>query len=164
LIALKWRSAVVALGAFGALLTGVVPAAAGESEHALTIHFMKVCPANTCTGVLLRKNGKVIRNSGDNFIAKSGSGYPIIHFTALETVSSSHGTLNLTTSGTIDCSVAPTRVVADGTVSSGRWNGEDMTGSLIHEVGERVNNDPCSSNPAYSHTFRGTLWVFHADD
>jgi hypothetical protein len=159
LFAFRWKFAVVSLSVLSALLTGFTPVTAAESEHPLTIHFMKDCPASTCTGVLVRENGKVIANSSDSFSATSGQGFPVIHITAVEAVSSRHGSLNLQLSGTIDCSAAPTTVITAGTVVSGRWNGEDMTGSSVHEVGHRVTSDPCSNNPALSHTFVGTLWV-----
>jgi hypothetical protein len=155
---------VLALAALGALVVGFGPMTASASDHALTLRFVKDCPGSTCTGYLVRESGKPIRHSSDSFAPTSAKGFPVIHFIANETVSSRHGTLNISSTGTIDCGVTPTTVVADGTVISGTWKGDNLSGSLIHEVGHRVTNDPCGSNPAFSHTFAGTLWVFAESD
>jgi hypothetical protein len=155
---------VMALAAFGALVAGFGPMTASASNDALTIRFVKDCPGSTCSGYLVRERGEPIQNSSDSFAPTSAKGFPVIHFTANETVSSRHGNLNISSTGTIDCSVTPTTVVANGTVVSGTWKGDNLSGSPIHEVGHRVTNDPCGSNPAFSHTFVGTLWVFAESD
>src|ERR1700674_534374 len=159
LISSGWKFAVVAVTAFGSLLAGSAPALA-ERDKPLSLDFVKVCPQSVCTGVLVREDGQVIPNSSDYFAPTSAHGFPVIQFTAVETVTSSHGILNILSAGTIDCGALPTIVVADGTVTSGHWKGKDLSGSPIHEVGRRVTNEPCSCKPAFSHAFAGTLWVF----
>ena len=159
----KWlpvKLGVIGLVAGAALVCGVGSAAAFDAKDPLTIHFVKQCPANTCTGELVREDGREIPNSSDYWAPTSTSvrSWPLVNFTAVETVSAAQGSLTIASTGVIDCAAVPTTVVATGTVVSGEWEGHDLTGSTIQESGQRVSAEKCG-HPLNT-TFAGTLLVY----
>jgi len=158
-----WKSGILSLGALAALAAGFSPAAALAPDRPVAIDFVKICPQSTCTGYLVRSNGDQIPNSSDFWARTSATvAWPLIDFTATETVASAHGSLTIESTGVINCGVIPTTVSATGTVVSGRWEGKGLSGSPITEDGHRVTNDTCtsSSGGSLAHTFEGSLEVF----
>jgi hypothetical protein len=108
-----------------------IPAAA-TSGRPIVIPFSKDCPELTCE----ETPGSPVEVS--TVITPVSFADGILHYTAVETISSAKGSVTLSLSGLLDTNREPDVTVLTGTVTSGSWKGKSLTGAWVHGWAVRV--------------------------
>lgn len=122
-VALLFMTMLLSLGFAGTALA---------SNKPLVIYFEKDCPAFTCAETAASPVDV------DTAITSGWlSGY-VFHYTATETVSSAAGSVTLDLAGVLMLHRNPNLTILHGTVTSGSWNGVDLTGAQVHASAVRV--------------------------
>ena len=124
----------------GTVLTCVLAAllatgAAGSSKRALVIHFEKDCPEFTCEETAASPVDVSTTITPVDF--EDG----LFHYTAVETLSSSKGSVTVSLVGVLDLEAEPDKTVLSGFVIRGTWNGKDLAGASVRAKAHRVNPD-----------------------
>jgi hypothetical protein len=106
--------------------------AAGSSKRALVIHFEKECPELTCE----ETPGSPVEVSTTITPVDFEDG--LFHYTAVETLSSSKGSVTVNLVGVLDLEAEPDKTVLSGFVIRGSWDGKDLAGALVRAKATRV--------------------------
>ena len=121
--------ATVVVCALGALLaTG----AAGSSTRAIVIPFEKDCPEWTCE----ETPGSPVDVSTTITPVDFEDG--LFHYTAVETLSSSTGSVTVSLVGVLDLDAEPDKTVLTGYVLRGSWDGKNLAGASVRAKAHRV--------------------------
>ena len=114
------------------LLTLALAGTARASSGAVVIAFEKDCPAYTCTETA---TSPVDVYTEVTPAWLSGS---VFHYTATETLTSASGSVTVAFDGVLILDRDPNLTTLNGTVTSGSWNGVDLTGAQVHASAFRV--------------------------
>jgi hypothetical protein len=109
--------------------------AAGSSKRALVIHFEKDCPELTCDETAASPVDVSTTITPVDF--EDG----LFHYTAVETLSSSRGSVTVSLVGVLDLEAEPDKTVLSGFVVRGTWNGRDLAGAPVRAKAHRVDPD-----------------------
>lgn len=119
-----------AVAATVALAAASVPAwAAGKP---IVIWFEKDCPELTCE----ETSGSPVDVS--TVVTPLWFAGGVVHYSATETLSSARGSVTLSLAGILNLNADPDFTVMHGTVTSGSWNGVDLTGAQVRGSAIRV--------------------------
>jgi hypothetical protein len=133
----------ITLMTLGAVAALSAPAAVAQSDP-IRIAFVKTCPAFTCTGtspVEVETEVTSFWQSGESFV---------FHLSAAETLSSGSSSVTVRIHGILNSYPDPNLVVMTGTVTSGSWQGTQLTGARVHVLANRVGS---------TSTFAGTMTI-----
>ena len=122
---------VLACALAAVLVTG---AAGSSSKRAVVIKFEKDCPEWTCW----ETPGSPVRVSAEIFPVEDGFEAPLFHYTSVETLSSSKGSVTISIVGVLDTSSTPQETVLKGYVIRGTWKGKDLAGADVRVRAHRV--------------------------
>ena len=114
------------------LLTLVLAGTARASDGVIVIAFEKDCPEYTCTETAA---------SPVDVYTEITSGWlsgSVFHYTAMETLSSASGSVTVAFDGVLILHRDPNLTTLNGTLTSGSWNGVDLTGAEVHASAIRV--------------------------
>lgn len=122
---------------FGALLVCALAAvlttgAAGSSKRPIVIQFEKDCPEWTCWETPTSPVKVSTTITPVDFEA------PLFHYTSVETLSSSKGTVTVSLVGVLDTASVPQETVLTGYVIRGSWNGKNLAGASVRVRAHRV--------------------------
>lgn len=109
-------------------------AAGSSSKRAVVITFEKDCPEWTCW----ETPGSPVE--ADTTITPIPDGFedPLFHYTAVETFTSSKGSVTVSLVGVLDTSTVPQETVLKGYVVRGTWNGKNRAGADVRAKAHRV--------------------------
>ena len=121
--------ATVVVCALAALLaTGAV----GSPKRAVVIQFEKDCPEWTCE----ETPGSPVDVSTTITPVDSEAG--LFHYTSVETLSSSKGSVTISLVGVLDLNSVPNETLVKGFVIRGTWKGKNLAGSSVSVRAHRV--------------------------
>ena len=106
--------------------------AAGSSKPDVVIHFEKECPESTCE----ETPGSPVGVSATITPVDFEDG--LFHYTSVETLSSSRGSVTVSLVGVLDLDAEPDRTVVSGFVIRGSWDGQDLAGASVRVKATRV--------------------------
>ena len=108
-------------------------AATGSSnKRAVVIEFEKDCPEWTCE----ETPGSPVEVS--TTITAVDFEDPLFHYTAVETFTSSMGSVTVSLVGVLDQSTLPQETVLKGYVIRGSWGGRNLAGATVRAKAHRV--------------------------
>jgi len=111
--------------------------AAGSGKRAVVIHFEKDCPEWTCW----ETPGSAVEVDTTVTPVPDGFEDPLFHYTAVETLSSSRGSVTVSLVGVLDTATLPQETVLKGYVIRGSWNGKNLAGADVRAKAHRVYAD-----------------------
>ena len=106
--------------------------ATGSSNRPMVIHFEKDCPEWTCWETPGSPVEVVTTITPVDFED------PLFHYTAVETFSSSKGSVTVSLVGVLDTATVPEETVLKGYVIRGTWNGKNLAGAEVRAKAHRV--------------------------
>jgi hypothetical protein len=115
-----------------ALAAVLTTSAAGSGKRPIVIQFEKDCPEWTCW----ETPGSPVKVS--TTITPVDFEDPLFHYTSVETLSSSRGSVTVSFAGVLDTSTLPQETVLTGYVIRGSWNGKNLAGSSVRARAHRV--------------------------
>ena len=130
---LRLLATVVVCALAAVLATG----AAGTSNRAVAITFEKDCPEWTCW----ETPGSPVRVDTTVTPVPDGFEDPLFHYTAVETFTTSKGSVTVSLVGVLDTSSTPQETLLKGYVIRGFWNGKDLAGASVRAKAHRVFSD-----------------------
>ena len=124
---------------FGAVLACMLAAvlatgAAGSHNRAVVIQFEKDCPEWTCW----ETPGSPVGVSTTITPVVDGFEDGLFHYTSVETLTSSQGSVTISLVGVLDTESTPQETVLKGYVVRGTWNGKNLSGSSVRVKAHRV--------------------------
>ncbi len=127
---------VIATAAAVAVLAAPVPASA-KVKYKLS--FQKDCPEFTCTGTLLDRSGAEIPGSAvATTLTPLWFEGGVLGYAAEETISRGDSAFTMGLVGTFNYNAEPDSTQVLGSVISGSWLGQPLTGALVEGTAERV--------------------------
>jgi len=115
-----------------------MPAMASAKEK-YKFDFQKDCPELTCTGTLLERSGTAIRAS---FVSTTATplwfSADVLGYSAVETFTRGGSSFTMNLVGIFDYNADPDVTQVLGSVISGSWLGQPLTGALVQGSAERV--------------------------
>lgn len=109
-------------------------AAGSSSKRAVVITFEKDCPEWTCW----ETPGSPVEVDTTVTPIPDGFEDPLFHYTAVETFTSSKGSVTVSLVGVLDTSTVPQETVLKGYVVRGTWNGKNLAGADVRAKAHRV--------------------------
>lgn len=136
---------------FGAVVVCMLAAvlatgAAGSHRKDVVIKFEKDCPEWTCS----ETPGSPV--AVDTTITPVDLEDPLFHYTSVETLSSSKGSVTISLVGVLDLSTDPNETIVKGFVIRGTWKGQNLAGASVSIRAHRVGGED-------SHVFAGTIKI-----
>jgi len=116
------------------LVAVVATGATGSSKRGVVITFEKDCPEWTCW----ETSGSPVGVETTVTPVPDGFEDPLFHYTAVETFTSSKGSLTVSMAGVLDTSTMPQQTVLTGYVIRGTWNGKNLAGASVRAKAHRV--------------------------
>ena len=107
-------------------------AATGSSKRPVVIDFEKDCPEWTCWET---PGSPVEVDTTIAFVDIEGG---LFHYTSVETLSSSKGSVTVSLVGVLYLDAEPDETVLTGYVIRGSWNGKDLAGASVRAKAHRV--------------------------
>ncbi len=127
---LRVLGVMLACGLAVVLATG----AAGSSKKAVVIQFEKDCPEWTCW----ETPGSPVDVSATVAPVEDGFENGLFHYTSVETLSSSKGSVTMSLVGVLDLNSVPNETLVKGFVIRGTWKGKNLAGSSLSVRAHRV--------------------------